>query len=112
MPKEWLSLSIMMGLVDFLSFSPYIENLPFCPSKSWFTVTELEKQCVSPVLCQCFSVLSWGFCPGADWMNRDVRKASLRVRVCVRYVRVRGKFSPTLSTSCAQEVHSPYRFIL
>jgi len=91
----------MMGLVDFLSFSLYIENGPFCLSKSWFTVTELEKQCVSPVLCQCFSVLSWGFCPGADWMNRDVRKASLRVRVCVRYVRVRGKFfSNSLNLVC------------
>jgi len=82
----------MMGLVDFLSFSPYIENGPYCLFKSWFIVIELEKPFVSPVLCQCFSVLSCGLCPGADWMNRDVRKASLRVRVCVRYVRMRGKF--------------------
>lgn len=94
----------MMGLVDFLSFSPYIENLPFCLSKSWFTVTELEKQFVCPVLCQCFSGLSCGLCPGADWMNRDVGKTSLTVRVCVRYVRIRGKFfsnsQPSVPKKC------------
>lgn len=82
MPKESLSLSVMMWLVDFLTFSPYIESGPFCLSKSWFIVTELEKQFVSPVLCQCFSVLSCGLCPGADWMNRDVRKASQGEGLC------------------------------
>jgi len=87
LPKEWLSFSFLMGFVTFLSCFSYIVKCFLFLPKSLFILIELEKSLVSPVLCPCFRVISWSLYSGADWVNKDVGKASLRVRVGVRDVR-------------------------